>query len=518
MTDLAHAAFAQEIQKRRSAGPVTVPHMVNGKAYYDGKKIQRHDPSNPAIEVSACHDAPAELVLKAVEASRRAQLEWEAVPLKERVSRIRAGIKYVEEHVEDWAIRAALEIGKPYAHARAEALETIQFLKIYPDYAEEPGAFVDERWASKSTAAWRSSDEITNHSVLRPYGVFGVITPFNYPICLAAGPAIAALLAGNGVVIKTSHLGPWSGHAVYEMFEAMNIPVGLVNVIHGGDEPGKALVASTVDGISFVGSAEAGLSIMREISAGQYPRPLIAEMGGKNPVIVTDTADVEAAAEGIVYSAFDLGGQKCSALSRVLVTPGVHDALVQRVSELSHSLHIAGPTDINSVIGPVINEQSFEKYFNIVEAAKKDNLHISGGSRVGSTGLFVNPLVISGLPEYHDLARNEHFLPVVTISQVSSFEEAMKAANAVPYGLTAGIFTGNKEEAREFVRRIEAGCINVNVPGHATTGWWPGPQTFGGWKASGSTGKQAFGKWYVQQFAREQAQKIPKDLEDFINS
>jgi 1-pyrroline-5-carboxylate dehydrogenase len=308
MTAGTNSSFAHAVAERRGLPHVIVPHIVGGREVFEGAVLQREDPSRPSVIVSACHDAPAELVSRAVAESREAQRQWRQVPVQERIERVASAIPFAEAHVEDWAVRVALEIGKPYTAARAEAAEVVEILRSYVEYAAAPGAFDDDRTEDPSGVA--------SDSVLRPYGVFGVITPFNYPIVQAAGPAIAALLAGNGVVVKTSHHGPWSGHAVAELCAAMDLPAGLVAVVHGADDPGRALVASDIDGVSFTGSVGVGRSILRSFQEGPYPRPVIAEMGGKNPVIVTDSADLEQAADGIIFSAFDLGGQKASSPDR----------------------------------------------------------------------------------------------------------------------------------------------------------------------------------------------------------
>lgn len=510
MTTADHKSFADALAAHRKGAPVIVPHAIGGREYFEGPLLSREDPSAPTVIVSQCHDAPAALVRQAVDTSRAAQREWEAVPLSERIERMRPAIAHVEGAIDDWAVRVALEVGKPHGPAVAEAREVLDILRLFLDYAARPGAYDDDRLTDPSG--------LVNESVLRPYGVFGVIVPFNYPIVQAAGPAIAALLAGNGVVVKTSHHGPWSGHAIYEMCAAMDLPTGLVNVVHGEDEPGRALSASNVDGISFTGSVAVGSAIMRHFAEGPYPRPVIAEMGGKNPVIVTETADLEMAADGIVFSAFDLGGQKCSALSRVLVAADAHDRLVELVVERTGRLVVAEPSDPDAFAGPLVDAQALARFESIVDEARNAGFAVAGGERPNKDGYFMRPAVVSSIPGDHRLSTTEHFVPFLTISPVQSFEEALTLANDTTMGLTAGIYTGDLDEARTFLNRIEAGCINVNVPGHATTGWWPGPQTFGGWKASGSTGKQGFGKWYLQQFGRQQARKLPKSLEHLLKS
>ena len=504
-----HAAFAQALRRMEGHGPIAVPHVVQGREYHDGQSITRFNPCSLKQEISRCHEAPAELVIQAVQASRRAQREWRKVPLRERAAVMRKALGAFDGWVPDWAVRVALEIGKPHVAARLEAVEVRDILDRYLGFIEASGAFEDEL---DTAAAGRP----VSQSLLRPYGVFGVITPFNYPIVQAAGPTIGALLAGNGVVIKTSHLAPWSGQAVYEMCAAMNLPVGLVNVVHGADDAGRHVVASDVDGISFTGSVAAGRSILRAMNEGPYPRPVIAEMGGKNPVIVTDTADLAQAAKGIAFSAFDLAGQKCSALSRVLVSEKVHDSLVAQILDCAAAMHVGPPSDQRSDLGPVVDEDAKARFHAAVARARKEKFAVSADKAIQGDGHFVAPVITSKVPAMHELAMTEHFVPFLTVSPFSTFEEALSLANATPMGLTAGLYSGDRGEMTSFVDGIEAGCINVNVPGHATTGWWPAQQTFGGWKASGTTGKHTLGKWYVQQFARQQSRKVPQALAEAL--
>lgn len=509
MSTDATTSFAARLATIRAADPVIVPHVVDGQKLTDGAQILREDPSNPGSVASGCHDAPAELVQRAVAVSRAAQREWARVPVAQRAEHVRRAIPYVESVLDEWTARVALEVGKTEALSRAEVLETLEFVRLYTQYVLEPGAMEEIHGVSRP--GMRST------STLRPYGVFGIISPFNYPTPLTGGPAIAAVLAGNGVVIKGSHLTPWSAHAIYEMFEVMDLPRGLVNIVHGADEPGRALVASDVDGIGFVGSAEVGSIILRQVASGPYFRPVIAELGGKNPTIVTDSADLDLAADGIVFSAFDLTGQKCSALSRVLVTTGVHDELAAKVTERAAGLKFADPAEVDAFAGPLIAQSAVARYRDKVEAARRDGFTVAGGAAPAEGSYLPEAVVVSGIPHTHPLAREEHFLPFVTISRVESLDEALFVANDVPLGLTAGIYTGVRAEAELFLETIQAGNVNVNIPGNATTLWWPGSETFGGWKGSGTTGKQGYGKWYVQQFAREQARKAPIDLADLLD-
>jgi 1-pyrroline-5-carboxylate dehydrogenase len=231
-------------------------------------------------------------------------------------------------------------------------------------------------------------------------------------------------------------------------------------------------------------------------------------MGGKNAAVVGASADLEAAAEGIAKAAFGFSGQKCSACSRAIVVDEVHDELVERLAELARETTVGDPVDPDVATGPVVNEQAVERFDRSVESARRDGVVAAGGSQGDDVGWFVEPTVVSGLPLGHPLTRDELFLPFVTVVRVRDFGAALAEANAVPYGLTAGVFSRDDDELDRFLDEIEAGVVYVNRRAGATTGAWPGIQSFCGWKSSGLTGKGGLGPYYVQQFAREQSRTI----------
>jgi 1-pyrroline-5-carboxylate dehydrogenase len=244
-----------------------------------------------------------------------------------------------------------------------------------------------------------------------------------------------------------------------------------------------------------------------------YPRPIITEMGGKNPAIVTANADLDVAAEGVMRSAFGFDGQKCSANSRVYVERSVAREFVDKLVERASSIQVGDPTRREAWMGPVINERALRKFTEAVEEAKRDGGTIEAGGEVlrdGDTGrgYFPTPTVVTGLPLEHRLFRDELFVPFLVVGEVDSLDEALQQANATPYGLTAGIFSGDQDEVRRFLDTIQAGVVYVNRRAGATTGAWPGIQSFGGWKGSGSSGKSGLGPYYVQQFMREQSQTV----------
>ncbi|MDP9351239.1 MAG: aldehyde dehydrogenase family protein, partial [Chloroflexota bacterium] len=246
--------------------------------------------------------------------------------------------------------------------------------------------------------------------------------------------------------------------------------------------------------------------------AEPYARPCITEMGGKNPAIVTAQADLDKAAEGVARSAFGYSGQKCSACSRVYVERPVYEEFVQRLTERTSKLKVGDPTGPDTFVGPVINEASVETYLSAAEEARRDGKILHGGNRVTegqfANGTFVEPAIVGDLPVGHRLFRDELFVPFLAVAPVDSLDEALHLANQSEYGLTAGVYSEDPSEVQRFFDRIEAGVTYANRRGGATTGAWPGAQSFCGWKGSGSTGKGGLGPYYVQQFLREQSQTI----------
>jgi 1-pyrroline-5-carboxylate dehydrogenase len=231
-------------------------------------------------------------------------------------------------------------------------------------------------------------------------------------------------------------------------------------------------------------------------------------MGGKNPAIVTENADLEKAAEGIARSAFGFSGQKCSACSRAIVVGTVHDDLVDRLVAYTEDLSVGDPADRAVFTGPVVNEAAAERFRAAAEEAGRDGEIVSGGRRPELPGWYVEPTVVTGLPRGHRLTRDELFVPFVTVTRVESLDEALTEANDVVYGLTAGIFSEEEREVERFLDEIEAGVVYVNRRAGATTGARPGIQSFPGWKSSGSTGKGGLGPYYVSQFLREQSRTV----------
>ncbi len=460
-----------------------------------------------------CHlgdfaQASASDVDDAFNAAKTAFASWRKTPAQQRIAIIRRAGELIEERVYHIAAALSLEVGKNRMEALGEAQETADFFYGYCDSFMAHDQF-DHRLPNDPLTDFVS----TNRSVMKPYGAWLVITPFNFPFALAGGPVAAALVTGNTVVLKGASGTPWAGRLLADCLRDAGLPPGVFNYLSGASsEIGAALVSHPqVAGITFTGSYEAGMSIARAQLGGAYPRPCIAEMGGKNACIVTAHADLNRAALGILRSAFGMGGQKCSALSRLLVDKKVAAALIEKLTALMATMKIGDPTLRENYLGPVANKKAYHDYVQFCQQLNRDGARILCGGQVIAHdemkhGYFVQP-TLSEAPLTHALWQHEMFLPILMLHRFESNDEAMQIANQSNLGLTAGVF-GNDDEVAWFFDHIEAGVCYANRPQGATTGAWPGYQPFGGWKGSGNTGKAIASFYYLANYLREQSQTV----------
>ena len=414
----------------------------------------------------------------------------------------------MEARVYEIAAALALEVGKNRMEALGEAQETVDFFRHYADDFEQHGCYVHEL----------PNDPLPNvvsrnRSVMRPYGAWVVIAPFNFPLALAGGPVAAALVTGNTVVVKGATDTPWAGRLLADCIRDAGLPPGVFQYLSGsGREVGEALSShAATAGITFTGSVAVGTQLLQRMASGPWPRPCIAEMGGKNPCIVTARANLDAAAAGIVRSAYGMGGQKCSALSRLYVDRAVADELIERMRAQIDAIRIGDPTRRENWLGPVINANagaSHVRYLHELDAGGATLIAGAGALDAPelARGHYVQP-VLAEAPLAHPLWRHEMFLPILLLHRVGNRDEAMQLANDTNLGLTAG-FYGDADEVPWFHENIEAGVTYANRRQGATTGAWPGYQPFGGWKGSGSTGKAIASFYYLAQYQREQSRTV----------
>jgi 1-pyrroline-5-carboxylate dehydrogenase len=445
-------------------------------------------------------------VQDAIAAGRRAQPAWFQLGWERRIEILRRAAELISERQMEYAGLMAIEVGKTRLEALGEVEEAADLIRYYAKTAEA-NAFYDHPMDNLGDAT------VHTRTILRPLGVFAVISPFNFPMALAVGPSSAAMMAGNAVVFKPATVSAMTAIAIKEAYRDAGVPDGVFNLVMGpGDTVGDELQTNQgIDGIVFTGSYEVGFRLFRNFST-RFPRPCIVEMGGKNPAIVLRSADLEEAAEGIMRSAFGFGGQKCSANSRVYVERPVHDELVRMLVEKTEKLAVGDPLPRPAFLGPVIDQQAVERYRQAVTEARRDGTVFTGGEHLTdgdlARGYYVEPTVVGKLPATHRLFQDELFVPFTAVHAVDSLDEALALANDNVYGLTAGVYSSDPAEVQRFLDEVEAGVLYVNRRAGATTGAWPGVQAFGGWKGSGSTGKAGLSMYYVAQFLREQSHTV----------
>ncbi len=448
-------------------------------------------------------------VSRAIRAATDAFDDWQGMHWADRIELFRAAAERMRDRKFELAATLTLENGKNRAEAMAEIDEGIDFLRFYSRELERNDGY--ERDTGEPTPAQHC------RNVLRPHGVFGVVGPFNFPFAILAGMTTGALITGNTAVVKPASATPLIAHKVIEILSGAGIPDGVVNLVTGGGRSvGQPLVEhEDVAGVVFTGSRAVGRDIQRTFLEQGKAGPVIAELGGKNPVIVNEHADLDKAVTGVARGAFGFSGQKCSATARVYVHEGLFDVFTDRLVEATSGLPVLPPEHKDAFIAPLIDENVLDRYQRICETARTEGTIRVGGDLVEDpqlpNGRFVEPTVVTDIPHEHSLAREEHFLPFVTIHPVADLDEGITKANDSEYGLCAGLFTEDDDEIGTWFDRIEAGMCYVNRQQSATTGALVQAQPFGGWKASGTTSKFAGGYWYLPQFTREQTRTVVVD-------
>jgi 1-pyrroline-5-carboxylate dehydrogenase len=503
-----HTQFEQALAGLKAALGREHPMWIGGKERGAAERFEDKSPINTDWLLGTFPKGTAQDAADALAAARLAFPAWSRMRWQDRVRLLRKVVGLIEKRVYEIAAAMALEVGKNRTEALGDVQETADLIAYYCDAMERNGGFI-RPMGRDPLKGYRAA----NVSVLRPHGVWVVISPFNFPAALSGGPAGAALVAGNTVVLKPATDTPWAPALLARCFIDAGLPEGVFNFVTGpGATLGEALIGSReVDGITFTGSYDVGMRIYRAFGAARYPRPCIAEMGGKNAAIVSRRADLDRAAVGILRSAFGLQGQKCSACSRIFVEQPVQEALVKKLIDLTGTIAVGDPTRRENWMGPVINRKACDDFKAYVEELGRAGTILTGGQRLTegelARGYFCAPTLVDRVPRDHRLWKHEMFLPIVMLAAVESLDEAMQRANEGDYGLTAG-FYGSKKEADWFFDNIRVGVAYANRPQGATTGAWPGYQPFGGWKGSGSSGKNGGGPYYLQLYMHEQSRTI----------
>jgi 1-pyrroline-5-carboxylate dehydrogenase len=497
-----HRELDQAVEKFRKdtrASTPTFPSYLAGKPFISQQFLEKRSPIDGAL-LARFHKVPVSQLDAVIKTAKCAQWAWGRLPWQERVKTMRKAAEYISAHRIRMATVMMFEVGKNRLEALGDVEESADLIRYYAAQLEDAQGFVKP--------LGKLSPNEDTRSVLKPYGVFAVVSPFNFPLALSTGMASAALLAGNAVVLKPSQEAPWCGELLNEALTHAGLPDGVFQLLHGtGSELGSALAQHPqIDGVAFTGSKQVGMQILHAINR-DHPKPCLMEMGGKNPTIITRSADLDAAVEGCVRSAYGLSGQKCSALSRVFVDESVFNAFIEKFKARASQIVVGDPTAERTYLGPVINAAAVKRHRQALEEVRRDGKVLwQSDENVGVKGGSFVPAVLATVPPSHRLWRDELFAPFLLVEPFTTFDAALARANDAEYGLTAGIFSTNNEEINQFMDQIEAGVVYANRKTGATTGAWPGVQAFCGWKGSGSTGKGGCGPYYVSQFMKEQSQ------------
>ncbi|MGO9591047.1 MAG: aldehyde dehydrogenase family protein [Candidatus Acidiferrales bacterium] len=452
---------------------------INGR-WVESRSTQTLERRNPADLNEVLSVAPLSTraeVGEAVAAAKAAVPAWRDTPAPVRGKILSRAAALMEQRKDDLARTLTREEGKTLKDSLVEVQRTIDILEFTAGEGRRIGG---------ETVPSASPRNFT-YTVKQPLGVVGAITPWNFPVAIPAWKAAPALVAGNTMVIKPAELTPQTCIQICEIFEQAGLPAGVLNMVLGaGEEVGDELLRSPdVRAISFTGSNDVGSLIYA--TAAKQMKKCQCEMGGKNPVVVLGDADLALAADHVVAGAFGSTGQRCTATSRVVVEDSIANQFVEMIVERAKKLKVGNGLDAGVDVGPLVDEQQFNTVLRYIEIGKKEGTLLLGGLPAGAgvptaeNGYFVAPTIFDRVRWDSTIAQEEIFGPVLSVIRVSDFEEALRVANSVKYGLSSSIYTNDAARIFEFIDRIETGVTHVNAPTVVSEAQMP----FGGIKATG---------------------------------
>lgn len=487
-----HAAFAVALDEAKQSFPLQVRPVVNGSPVKGHKTIRSTDPNQPDRVVADVTCADTDTVKAAIAAAKIAFGNWSVTPAQERADYLFKAAQQLRDKRHTLAALLIYEGGKNWNEAQADVCEAVDFLEFY---GREMIRLSKPRLASELPGESSRLEYI-------PRGVGAVIAPWNFPLPISIGMISAAVVTGNTVVYKPASQTPAIGQAICDLFKSVDLPDGVLNFVTGpGGEIGDALVTDKdITFTVFTGSKEVGLGIIeksgRTPEGAQHVKNVIAEMGGKNAIIIDSDADIDAAVWPVVQSAFSYMGQKCSAASRLIVLEENYDKFVSKFKDAVETL-IFGPGENSlSDIGAVIDARAKEKIEAYIQIGQSEGTLLTRGTESDGPGHFVAPAVFTDISPDSRLAQEEIFGPVVCIFKVKDFSEALEVANGVQYALTGGLFSRSPANIEHACREFLVGSLYIN---RGTTGAMMKRHPFGGFKMSG-VGSKAMGQDYLPQF------------------
>lgn len=514
--------FDKAVEEARRQFGKTHPMYIGGREATASEKIEERSPIDGVV-IGQFQKGTREHARMAIDAARKAFLTWGSIDYRERVAVFRKAADVFAKHKFPISAILSYENGKSRYESVGEVDEAIDFIRYYANELETNKGYARKTSMAKSTAkvsaGFQGAPSSGSEKVLirmMPFGVFGVISPFNFPVSIGTGMSVGAMITGNTVVFKPSSsdsMTMFTGLKIYEVFKEAGLPDGVFNYVSGpGSEVGDELVVNKgVDGIAFTGSRSVGTGMIMKAYGLGLQKTFVVEMGGKNPVIVSKNSDIDMAVGGVASAAFGFDGQKCSACSRVYVHDSIKEQFISKLIDKVRGFKIGNPLEKGVYMGPLISQNALKTYSDAVERIKQSGRILYGGNRVNSNlrGIYVEP-AIAELRHENELVKRELFVPILIIEGYKNFDDALGYANDVDYGLTAGLYSKNQKEIKEFMDRIEAGVVYINRDTSATTGAIVGLHTFVGWKGSSVGGKGSGSKFYLQQFMREQSMSTTK--------
>ncbi|MGE7665106.1 aldehyde dehydrogenase family protein [Ureibacillus composti] len=459
-----------------------------------GETFIVENPANKEMKLGVFQQSTEAELNQAVQAAKETLPVWKNVAAPSRGQYVYRAAQYIEDHAEEFKEQLILEVGKSYKDADAEVIRTIRAMRFLAGEAE--------RLKGETIPSWDAT--VRGFTKREPIGVVGVITPWNVPLAISAWKIATALVCGCTVVYKPASITPVVSYKLMEAYESVNLPAGVINIVTGsGSVIGNAMAKhKDINAITFTGSNPVGNQI-NQVIASRGAR-FQAEMGGKNPFVVLEDADLELATTHVIEGGFGESGQRCTATSRVILLKGIADQFVELLVEKVKNLKVGDPLNQENQMGPVAEEKAMNEILNYIEIGKQEGAELlAGGYRLTegdlSKGYFVAPTIFRGVTPQMRIAQEEIFGPVISIMEVDTYEEALEWANDIEYGLSSTIYTNDMEKALHFIDNIQAGFTHVNMmtmysEPHFPFGGIKGTG-LGGFREQGSVGIDFFTEW-----------------------
>lgn len=496
-------AMEQALAKVRSMFGKEYPLVIGGEEIYTNDKLNSLNPSRPSEIVGVFQKADAVLATKAIETAAAKFEEWKWVEPKKRADYLFKAARLMRKRKHEFSAVMVYEVGKTWPEADADTAESIDFIEFY---AREM-----LRYASPQPVTKIPTEK--TELVYIPLGVGVVVPPWNFPLAILTGMTSAAVVTGNTVVLKPSSDSPLTGWMYFNLMREIGLPAGVINFVSGpGGSVGDTMVAHPKTRfVSFTGSKEVGTHIYElasKVQPGQtWLKRVVAEMGGKDAIVIDEQTDLAAAAQATIASAFGYQGQKCSAASRAVVVEKVYDKYLELLKQKAEKVQVGSADQPTNYMGPVVNEGSMRKILAYIDKGIAEGGRlVVGGKRAEGEGYFVRPTIIADVGPKATIAQEEIFGPVLAVIKAKDFDHALEIANDTEFGLTGGVWTKNPKKKEKAKRIFHVGNFYIN---RKITGAMVGVHPFGGFNMSGTDSK-AGGRDYLLLFL--QAKSISEKI------